>query len=78
MYHTMLDYCTCLGFHSPQKAMSISVISPAGYFLNNSYYSVFGLGVKSAMSLQWVWAPDAHWPLIATWPQFAIASLYDV
>ncbi len=33
MYHTMLDYCTCLGFRSPQKAMIITVISPAGYFL---------------------------------------------
>ncbi len=29
----MLGYCTFLGFHSPQKAMSIYVISPAGYFL---------------------------------------------
>ncbi len=29
----MLGYCTCLGFHSPKKAMIISVISPAVYFL---------------------------------------------
>ncbi len=32
MDHTMLSYCPCLGFHSPQKAMVISVISPVGYF----------------------------------------------
>ncbi len=26
------------------------------------------------MSLLLVWAPDARWPLIATWPQFAICQ----
>ncbi len=38
MYHTMLGYCICLGFCSPKKAMPISVISPAGYFLINLFF----------------------------------------
>ncbi len=33
----MLGFCTCLGFCSPKKAMLISVIRPAGYFLMDTH-----------------------------------------
>ncbi len=48
MYHTMQDYCTYLGFCSPQIAMPISVISPAGY-LKKEITANLDLEVKMTM-----------------------------